>query len=182
MLGARVQTDRPGPTKPNTRRELPLAAAGRLGKRRAADPREVADQVGAWNENIFLYSEETSICGESGALDSMSGSSRRPVCRPSWSDSFASPGLAALMAVNRVRLPNRPWTQGRSRLPGGCCLLRGSQVLRSPTIGESAIRGEQETVDEFPSATYPSGDLDAKVRGGDGDDPACNEESVIVRP
>ena len=128
--------------------------AGRLGEAYEPDPhggpqeaewatgaamllcREIADELGPWDESFFLYSEETEYCLR--ARDR----GYKVVCQPAavmthvGGEMGRDPRLWALRAVNRIRLQRR-----RGRL--GAAALRVTSVLfeaRRAAVGDVVSR------------------------------------------
>ncbi|WP_284974664.1 WecB/TagA/CpsF family glycosyltransferase [Arthrobacter sp. efr-133-TYG-104] len=100
---------------------------------------EAAAAVGAWDERFFLYSEETDFCRR--VRESGFGIWFEPAARM-WHErggSGSSPGLVALMAVNRVRYAAKYMGRGR-RLAFGAAVL-AAEVARvdKPGHREAAL-------------------------------------------
>ncbi|MFP3579210.1 WecB/TagA/CpsF family glycosyltransferase [Arthrobacter sp. SIMBA_036] len=100
---------------------------------------EAAAAVGAWDERFFLYSEETDFCRR--VRETGFGIWFEPAARM-WHErggSGSSPGLVALMAVNRVRYADKYMGRGR-RLAFGAAVL-AAEVARvdKPGHREAAL-------------------------------------------
>ena len=145
--------------------------------------REVADQVGAWNEEFFLYSEETDYLRRVRRAGFDVWFEPTSIVVHRGSGSGTSPGLAALMAVNRVRYAESSMDTGSAAVFRAAVAF--SEAVRSYDPHHRRILRyvvNRRRWSELPSATYSSWALDAEApRRGSVIIPACNEESVIVR-
>jgi exopolysaccharide biosynthesis WecB/TagA/CpsF family protein len=141
---------------------------------------EAAAAAGPWDERYFLYSEETDYCHTLRELGFDVWFEPAARITHSGAGSGTSNGLAALMAVNRIRYM-------RKHHPGGPAALAAAAVVVREAL-RAAEAGHRRTLttllrprrwDSLPHATRH-----AQVSGhpaGSVVIPAHNEESVIAR-
>lgn len=147
-------------------------------------PAPVAAAVGAWNEEFFLYSEETDYCRR------IRQSGRRIRFEPAavvahrGGGSGASPALASLMAVNRVRYVERHHGRVYSVLFRAAVAL--TELLRCHDADHRrtlAVVLRRRRWRDLPHATKPPSvqQLSGPRQRGAVIVPAYNEEAVIKR-
>ncbi|HYN33116.1 MAG TPA: glycosyltransferase family 2 protein [Ilumatobacteraceae bacterium] len=119
-------------------------------------PAPVAREIGEWNEEFFLYSEETDYCRrirDSGRHIRFEPSA---VVKHRQGGSGTSPALASLMAVNRIRYVDRHHGKAYSALFRGVVALgealRSRDAVNRRTLGVVLDRRRWE---ELPRATKP---------------------------
>lgn len=141
---------------------------------------EVAREVGPWDERFFLYSEETDFLARVRGHGSSVWYEPAAVVEHAGQGSGTSTGLAALMAVNRVRFAelHRGRTAGRltrAALVVGA-LLRLGQPERRATLPYLVRRSRWA---QLPSA--PESKREQQLTGGAVIIPAHDEAAVIGR-
>ncbi|TPV49820.1 WecB/TagA/CpsF family glycosyltransferase [Pseudarthrobacter phenanthrenivorans] len=146
---------------------------------------DIVDLVGAWDEDYFLYSEETDFLRrvrEAGASVWFEPRARMRHCR---GGSGSSPDLDALMAINRIRYIRKFHTKGYAQAFRAAVAL--SALLRSPLQRRqkttlAAVRRE-ECWDQLPHAIryIESGVRRDSFPAGAVIIPAHNEAAVIGR-
>lgn len=147
-------------------------------------PERVVREIGEWNEDFFLYSEETDYfrrIRESGRKVRFEPSA---VVRHRQGGSGTSPQLAALMAVNRVRYveQHHGWAYSTS-VRGAVALgelLRAGDAVNRRTVGVVLNRRHWH---ELPKATKPTvvNKLSGSRQRGAVIIPAYDEARVIKR-
>ncbi|MFC7448793.1 WecB/TagA/CpsF family glycosyltransferase [Rhodococcus daqingensis] len=142
----------------------------------------LARQLGPWNEEFFLFSEETEYCRR--IRDSANRVRYEPssVMSHHGRGSGTSPALATLMAVNRVRYVQR--YHGVIYTTLFRCAVALAEGLRSydpdhrRTLGAVLCRRRWL---ELPRADRPATQISGKLRRGSVVVPAYNEATVIER-
>ncbi|VXB29603.1 Putative glycosyl transferase, WecB/TagA/CpsF family protein [Arthrobacter sp. 9V] len=116
-----------------------------------------AGAVGAWDEQFFLYSEETDYCHR--VRDAGFGIWFEPSARM-WHErggSGSSPQLAALMSVNRVRYAAKYLGRGRALAFRGAVLAAEVARLNKPGHRDAALAVlSQRRWEALPHATQGS--------------------------
>jgi GT2 family glycosyltransferase len=147
-------------------------------------PAPVAHEIGDWDEDFFLYSEETDYSRrirQSGRVIRFEPSA---VVKHRQGGSGTSPALAALMAVNRVRYVERQHGKAYS------ALFRGVVALGEALRSRDAVNRRTLTVvlnrrrwHDLPRATKPSSlqRFAGPRQRGAVIVPAYNEAAVIKR-
>ncbi|AFR29219.1 putative glycosyl transferase, WecB/TagA/CpsF family protein [Arthrobacter sp. Rue61a] len=115
---------------------------------------EAADAVGAWDEQFFLYSEETDYCHR--VRDAGFSIWFEPAARM-WHErggSGTSPQLTALMSVNRVRYADKYLGRGRALAFRGAVLAAEVARLNKPGHRDAALAVlSQRRWEALPHAT-----------------------------
>lgn len=145
---------------------------------------DVAERVGNWDEEYFLYSEETDFLHRVRATGSevwFEPHARMVHCRGA---SGSSPALDALLAANRIRYVHKFRPMGYARAFRAAVLL--SALLRTPLPhgGEIlAAMAREKRWDRLPhAARYEEpADCHSRIPTGAVIIPAHNEASVIRR-
>ncbi len=147
-------------------------------------PSTVVREVGDWDEQFFLYSEETDYfrrIRETGRLVHYEPSA---VVRHRRGGSGSAPALQTLMAVNRIRYAERHHGQLYGQLFRGAVIL--SEILRSYASDHRrtlAVVLNRRRWKELPHASkrIPVSNLSGPRQRGSVIVPAYNEAAVIER-
>ena len=147
-------------------------------------PARVARAVGEWNEEFFLYSEETDYFRRIRARGWRVRFEPSAVVQHRGGGSGSSPELAVLMAVNRVRYIERHHGRAYSLLFRAVVAL--AEALRSydPVHRRTLVHVlDRQRWSELPQATkpLPPHELSGARRRGAVIVPAYNEAAVIKR-
>jgi hypothetical protein len=139
--------------------------------------------VGKWDEEYFLYSEETDFLRrvrESGASVWFEPQARMVHSR---GGSGSSPALNELMATNRIRYIRKHHPGGYAKAFQAAVVL--SALLRTPSPGGKHFLGvvsREKRWGQLPQATrYPEPQMHRRIPSGAVIIPAHNEEAVIGR-
>ncbi|MDJ0320996.1 WecB/TagA/CpsF family glycosyltransferase [Pseudarthrobacter sp. PS3-L1] len=143
---------------------------------------DTAAAVGAWDEQFFLYSEETDFFRRVRETGSSIWFEPHSIMRHSRGGSGSSPELDALMAANRVRYVRKH----RTRTYAGVfhatvnlgLLLRAGIPGQQGILARVALPGRW---DGLPSATVDQDVPAADMPIGSVIIPACNEAAVLGR-
>lgn len=145
--------------------------------------RSVAEQVGAWDERFFLYSEETDFLRRVRETGHSVWYEPGATVQHAQGGSGASPALIALMDVNRVRYAEKHRSRAHARLLRLAVTL-GEAVRIADPGHRAALRFllDRESWDELPQAQPAGVEVDpATFPSGSVVIPAHNEAAVIER-
>jgi len=143
--------------------------------------RTVSDQIGPWNEDFFLYSEETDYCRRVRDAGYQVWYEPQAVVQHHGGGSGTSPDLEALLSVNKLRYAE--FNMGRLRASAFRLAIALSEIARSSDPVHRRTLGfvvNRDRWPELPEATERARDLTTTHRGSV-IIPAHNEEAVIAR-
>lgn len=145
---------------------------------------EAADAVGDWDESYFLYSEETDYMRRVRSLGFEIWFEPQAKMVHSRGGSGSSPGLEALMGVNRIKYVRKFHRAAYANTFHAIVVL--SALLRLPLPGRAIVFGlvaRESRWKQLPQAVaYPSGQLKlGDIPRGSIIIPAHNEAAVLGR-